>query len=560
MELSASLIANDYTSGSKPAKRATKINGFVRRQGKWIVDEAGDEWFIKGGGIDNGSLAGNLESNEMFCNENMYKAHAELGVNTIRLTFNWEIFFKSKTSNQFNDKGFEWIAQNVQWAKKYNMRLILNMHRIPCGDEATGNIHNPYIFWNQSYQQRWLTTWREIARRFVDEPVILAYSFWNEQNAPIGNSQADAEKIYGELYQKCIDAVRTVDKKHMIVCEQVFARQDQSGNYASTEFPAFPSLKEKNLMYEYHCYEPMEFTYQDKSANQQMFGVKYNDSNIVSSAGLYEYKNNESSNNKFSGQQLNGGWSTLNSDTFTADSQAVAASPLFDFNGSASGDSALDIQWVEIWDVTANKRVYRKDFTSVNDIKTYFTYQAHTRSYASGALRFANISAGLFIQNDRVEIIKVTNGRQYRTVASVRGVGLSGECELKSGLRFWGSKYNKAYTNGKEALEIFHKPYVQYRDKNNIPVFCGEWGAYYDCYSPGLNSEQWATDMLTVMKEQNMYFTVHTPFAMYSKKLQPWHYIGSNPAFKGVEYTVLENAFKRILPTFSFYSAPCIAR
>ena len=539
----------DYTVGKKPAKRATKINGFVRRQGKWIVDEAGDEWFVKGGGIDCGSLAGNLEPSDTTCNESLYKAHADLGCNTIRLTFNWEIFFKSKTSNQFNDHGFEWLAKNVQWAKKYNMRLILNMHRIPCGDAATGNVHNPYIFWNQSYQQRWMTVWREIARRFANEPVILAYSFWNEQNAPIGSSQEDAEKQYGELYQKCIDVVRTVDKKHMIVCEQMFARQDQSGGYASTVFPAFPPLKEKNLMYEYHCYEPMEFTYQDKSANQQMFGVKYADPNIVSRAGLYEYKNNESTGGKVSSQQLNGGWTTLTTDTFKADGKTVAVSPLFWFSGSASGASALDIQWVEIWDVTDNKRVYRKEFTSVNDIKTYFAYQSNTRSYASGALRFTNINASLFIQNDRVEIIRTTVGHQYRLTASVRGVSLPSSCELKGGLRFWGSKYNKAYTNSKEALEIFHRPVVQYRDENNIPVFCGEWGAYYDCYTPGLNSEQWAADMLTLMKEQNMYFTVHTPFAMYSKAIQPWHYTGANPTFKDVEYTVMEDAFRRILPT-----------
>ena len=33
--------AIDYTKGSKPAKRATKINGFVRRAGKYLIDEAG---------------------------------------------------------------------------------------------------------------------------------------------------------------------------------------------------------------------------------------------------------------------------------------------------------------------------------------------------------------------------------------------------------------------------------------------------------------------------------------------------------------------------------------
>ena len=537
--------AIDYTKGSKPAKRATKINGFVRRAGKYLIDEAGDEWFVKGGGIDCGSLAGKLEPNDTVCNEQLYKSHADIGCNTIRLTFNWEIFFVSKTSMKFNDNGFNWLKKNVEWAKKYNMRLILNMHRIPCGDEASGNMHQPNIFWNKSYQQRWKAVWREIARRFADEPVILAYSFWNEQNAPIeGTSQADSEKAYGDLYQECIDAVRTVDKRHMIVCEQIFAQQNQSGAYRNTVFPAFPPLKEKNLMYEYHCYEPMEYTYQDKSANQQKYPLKWADPNVISGAGLSNYQEKQSAAAADSGK-LNAGYSEISSDEFTADAKVAAVSPMFWFNGATSGSSALEIKSVEIWDVTDNKRVYRCEFNSVNAVKTYFSYNPNTRSY-SGALRFTDTVGMTVIQIDRVEIVKAVSGHKYKTVVQARGQNLPNGATLNVGARFWSGK---AYINNIEALRVFHKRYVDYRDKNNIPVFCGEWGAFYDVYSDGLNAKQWAEDMLTMFKEYQMGFTVHTPFAMYSKAMQPWHYTGANPTFNGFEYTVLEDAFKKFLPT-----------
>ena len=370
--------AIDYTVGTKPAKRATKINGFVRRAGKYLIDEAGDEWFVKGGGIDNGSLAGKFESNETYCDEAKYKEHVALGCNTIRLTFNWEIFIKSRSSSQFRETGFEWLEQQVEWAKKYNMRLILNMHRIPCGDAATGNVHTPHIFWNKTYQQQWKAVWREIARRFADEPVILAYSMWNEQNAPYMDEGADvAKKVYGDLYQECIDVIRTVDKNHMIVCEQVYNLQEQNGSVTPISYPAFPFLKEKNIMYEYHNYYPYDFTYQKVGGNMVVYGT------------------------------------TANYDT--------------------------------IW---------------------------------------AN-----------------------------------------------------------------HKPYARYRDDNNVPVFCGEWGAYYDAYRAGTNAEQWADDMMKVMKDLEMQFTIHTPFAMYSKALQPWHYSNGTPTWGGPEYTILEDAFKRYMPT-----------
>ena len=52
-------MANPSQSGA-PQRRATKIHGFIRRQGKWLVDENGDEWFIRGGSFDGGVLGGCL--------------------------------------------------------------------------------------------------------------------------------------------------------------------------------------------------------------------------------------------------------------------------------------------------------------------------------------------------------------------------------------------------------------------------------------------------------------------------------------------------------------------
>ena len=378
--------------------------------------------------------------------------------------------------------------------------------------------------------------------------MILGYSFWNEQNAPIvGEAQADSEKAYGDLYQECIDVVRTVDKKHLIICEQIFAQQNQDGGYRHTNFPAFPPLKEQNLMYEYHCYEPMEYTYQDKSASQQKFPIKWDDPDIISGAGLYVHKQNQSVTH-ITGQTINSGWKTVESDVFTADNKTVAGSPLFFFNGTAIDGKMLTFQWVEIWDVTENKRVYRCCFDSVNSVKTYFSYDANSRSY-NGGLCFTNMTGYMMVQNDRVEIVELTDGHMYKVVTSVCGDGLPADCTLNVGLRFWGSHVGKALRNNIEALRVYHKPYVEYRDKNNIPVFCGEWGAYYDCYSEGLNSKQWAEEMLSVFKELEMQFTVHTPFAMYSKNIQPWHYASGTTSWGGPEYTILEDAFRKVLPT-----------
>lgn len=540
----------DYTVGTKPAKRATKINGFVRRAGKWIIDEAGDEWFVKGGGIDCGSLAGKLKPNYDYCNENLYKEHAALGCNTIRLTFNWEIFFKGTNANRFNDDGFDFIAKNVEWAKKYGIRIILNMHRIP--GVAVGVTKDPEIFWSKTYQNRWIVAWREIARRFSNEPVILGYSFWNEQCAPLEDSQKESEKVYGELYQKCIDAVRTVDKKHMIICEQVFGRKNEYGQYGDTVFPAFPALKEQNIMYEFHEYAPLDYTYQGDS---KKYGIVYGDPNYISYSGLTQLTDNFPSLSK-SGNQINGDWKEISSDLFTVTGKnTVAGSAIFKINGSVSGSSALDIKSVSVYefDASGNKTgtVYQRTFNNNDSIKNYFNYNGAAVSFSDGiGMTLSNSGVNTLIQNDAGEFFKLKEGYKYQAVAKVKGRSLDESVKICIGIRFWESKeYGKAFTLCKESLEIPFKRYLNYREKNNVPVFCGEWGAYYKAYDQGLNAEQWADDMLNIFKENDLYFCIHSPYGMYSKKIQPWHYEGTNPTFNDIEYTAVEDAFRRILPT-----------
>lgn len=548
--------AIDFAKGGKPAKRANSINGFVRRQAKWLVDENGDEWFIKGGGIDGGSLGGAggwnpLKPDENFCNESIYKEHAELGCNTIRFTFNEALFFTSRTSSKFNENGFNWIKKNVEWAKKYHMRLILNMHVVPGATQGGSNEPNVFLANNKS---RWLVLWREIARRFADEPVILGYSFWNEQCAPSMNSYEESLREYGKLYQECIDVVRAVDKKHLIICEQMNHRMDSEGNFYHMTFPAFPTLNEKNILYEYHNYGPYEFTFQ---GDTQPYGLVYG-SDAIAAIGL-EVSSSAMGSVALSGSAMNGKLTTLDSGLIAvADKMAVAGAVQFQFNGKIAGSAALCLHSVEVKEYDASGRetgtVYKRVFNSDTSIKHYTMTGAGIRNYEAntdgGALSFGNLTSGSgFGSTTNGEYLKVRSGYRYRVLMQVRGRSLPDDASLRSGLQFFKSdEYGKTLTMNKECLQAEIKPYVDYRNKNNVPVFCGEWGAYYKAYDKGLNSQQWAQDQLDVFKENNMYFTVHTPFAMYSKALQPYSW-AHNPEIKAGNYTVLEDAFRRLMPS-----------
>ena len=158
-----------------PARRATEIHGFIRRQGKYLVDENGDEWFIRGGSFDGGVLGGGngwnpSEPYRANPRDEGYRGFAEMGINTVRFLINENLFRPLQPGEPLRENALDWIQENVDWAKKYNIRLILNMHVVPGATQGGSN--EPNVFQDKN-KSRWIVVWREIARRFADEPVIL---------------------------------------------------------------------------------------------------------------------------------------------------------------------------------------------------------------------------------------------------------------------------------------------------------------------------------------------------------------------------------------------------
>ena len=177
-----------------PARRATEIHGFIRRQGKYLVDENGDEWFIRGGSFDGGVLGGGngwnpSEPYRANPRDEGYRGFAEMGINTVRFLINENLFRPLQPGEPLRESALDWIQENVDWAKKYHIRLILNMHVVPGSSWAHGN--GTHLF-EEENARLWLDIWTFIARRFAEEPVIAGYSFWNEQFAPAMDSFAEA--------------------------------------------------------------------------------------------------------------------------------------------------------------------------------------------------------------------------------------------------------------------------------------------------------------------------------------------------------------------------------
>lgn len=177
-----------------------------------------------------------------FITERDFALLAGLGCNLVRLPFNYRHFESDAHPFAWREQGFARFDQAISWARTHGIRLILDLHAAPGGQNPHFHADNlcPYAhFWEHPhFQERAVRLWGEIARRYADEPVIAAYDLLNEPIPP------DAAAL-NRFHRQAIAAIRAVDRIHLINLE---------GEGYSTRFAGLEHPDDPNLMYSIHWY------------------------------------------------------------------------------------------------------------------------------------------------------------------------------------------------------------------------------------------------------------------------------------------------------------------
>ena len=176
----------------------------------------------------------------------------QTGANTIRLPFNYKIFTREDYMGKNDEtEGFKQMDKVIDWCRKYDLHLILDMHDCP-GGQTGDNIDNghgyPWLFESEASQQLFCQIWQKIASRYKDEPVILGYELMNE---PIATMFSDSLRAalnakLEPLYKRATKAIREVDLNHIILL---------GGAQWNGNFEPFSDWKFDNkIMYTCHRY------------------------------------------------------------------------------------------------------------------------------------------------------------------------------------------------------------------------------------------------------------------------------------------------------------------
>lgn len=146
------------------------------------------------------------------------------------------------------EEGFKYIDKAFIWCRNNKLNMILDLHKTYgfSFDEA----HNERGFFeNEDYQERFYRLWEEFSKRYGNVGDYLAFELLNEVT-----DKAYSDK-WNEISRKCIERIRKIAPRVKILI----------GGYYNNSIEALPDLLppyDENIIYNFHCYEPLIFTHQ----------------------------------------------------------------------------------------------------------------------------------------------------------------------------------------------------------------------------------------------------------------------------------------------------------
>ena len=170
------------------------------------------------------------------------------GANSVRVPFNYRLIEKSKFS--YSEEGLRYLEKALTWAKKYNLRVILDLHAA-CGaqncDWHSDSGGSAELWDNKEYRERTVALWEVIADRFKDKASLAGYDILNE---PVLGGRNTS--ILKNFYRQAIKRIRAFDKKHLIFLE---------GDRWAQRIDFLSDLIKENICISIHTYQPLDYTF-----------------------------------------------------------------------------------------------------------------------------------------------------------------------------------------------------------------------------------------------------------------------------------------------------------
>jgi len=181
---------------------------------------------------------------ETFIHEEDFKKIKDLGFDHVRIPVDYNLV--EEEDGTYTD-GFKYIDRAISWAKKYNLNMILDLH------ETYGFVFDDetrvQFFSDKNIRERFFKLWEEFANRYAKYKDMLVFELLNEV------TKEEFGPIWNESIIEAVSRIRKIDKDVLIIF-------GGTRNNSLSDLVKLPIIDDKNLIYTFHCYEPLIFTHQ----------------------------------------------------------------------------------------------------------------------------------------------------------------------------------------------------------------------------------------------------------------------------------------------------------
>ena len=190
------------------------------------------------------------ERYDNFIKEEDFAVIKSWGLDHVRLPVDYNLV--ENADGSYIEEGFERLSKALGWCKKNNLNVILDLHKtagysFDAGEKESGFFDNPDL------QERFYRLWENFARRFAS----IFDGTENEICFELLNEVTDQSysKKWNAIANTCIERIRAIAPTTKILV----------GSYWNNAVSAVKDLDppyDDNIVYNFHCYEPLLFTHQ----------------------------------------------------------------------------------------------------------------------------------------------------------------------------------------------------------------------------------------------------------------------------------------------------------
>jgi endoglucanase len=498
-----------------PARRGASPEGFIRRAGASLVDEKGNQVILRGVAFGNNVWGNPSTPNPNHHDERDFARVASFGMNAVRFYLNYGLFEDDGAPYEYKQSGWDWVDRNVAWARAHGVRLILNLHVPQGGFQSNGG--GDALWTSKENQDRFVALWRAIAERYANELVIAGYDLLNEPRPTTSRS------AWSELATRATRAVREVDDRHLIFVERTNSVGDDWSRDSELDFFLLP---DENAVYEFHFYEPFEYTHQFASWLNRGEGGKYPDESRISSAGLNWYLWSYEPKPPPYLEKGDSDWKLYESQPYVIRDPKIKAIGVTLMSELNAGTAWFDDVTVKEYDETGKLlgTIYEMDLESLDD---WYFWRAGNTGTAAVSTEAHSGSASLSITGTDHDAslsgswrFAVKPGHAYSVSVWMKGKGVGDESRPDPRGSFtqvtralarldYYSAEGEVFARNKASLKASLDAYAAWGKKHDVPLFLGEFGLMRQCFENDRGGTAWVSDVLDILSEHGTSFTYH---------------------------------------------------